>query len=61
MSLRPQSLDNLTSLAEAGGVPLVLLGETTQGSRLVIDGLVDVPLQELDHAWTGGLATVAQA
>ena len=61
VSLRPQSLDNLTSLAEAGGVPLVLLGETTQGSRLVIDGLVDVPLQELDHAWTGGLATVAQA
>ena len=61
VSLRPQSLDNLTSLAEAGGVPLALLGETTQGSRLVIDGLVDVPLQELDHAWTGGLATVAQA
>ena len=61
VSLGPQSLDKLASLAEAVGVPMALLGETTQEPRLVIDGLLDVPLHELDHAWTGGLAAATHA
>ena len=37
-----------------GDVPLTLLG-MSGGDRVVIDGLVDLPISELDQAWRNTL------
>ena len=55
VSLRPERRGDLESLGVEAGAPLVWLGLTTSTQRLIIDGLVDVPLEELDQAWRCGL------
>ena len=45
--------------AEAAGVPATILGRT-EGDRMRIDGLIDLPVEELAGAWYGGLNSALQ-
>ena len=54
VALSPDNLASLEALAEEEGVPFVALGRT-QGDRMMVPGLVDLPVAALDGAWRSGL------
>ena len=54
VSVRPESLDDLRRLATEEDVPLAVLG-SVGGRRFKIEGLVDLPLTDIDRAWRYGL------
>ena len=54
ISIDPAKLRELRSIAEKHAVPLRELGKTG-GNRLVIEGLIDLPLDEVSTAWKTGL------
>ena len=56
VSLSPERLDDLAALAAEWGVPLTLLGTTASDQRFIVNGLLDLPLEELDRAWRSGLS-----
>ncbi|MGH9121105.1 MAG: phosphoribosylformylglycinamidine synthase subunit PurL, partial [Acidimicrobiales bacterium] len=49
LSVLPAELPEVRRLAEAAGIPLAELG-VVEGDRLVVEGLVDLSLEELAHA-----------
>ena len=55
VSLDPHRFSALSVLATEMGVPLIPLGTTTSAQRFVIDGLVDLPLEDIDRAWRNDL------
>ena len=59
VSLRPERLDDLMKLTEELDVPTVSLGTTISEPQFVLDGILDLPLQELDHAWRYSLVASA--
>ena len=54
ISVDSTNLDRLQQLAIDHGVPLQKLG-ITNGKQFVIEGLVDLPLEDLADAWHNGL------
>ena len=54
VSLKPECLDSLERLAEEMDVPLCVLGTAT-GKRFQMEGLIDLPMSRVDHAWRYGL------
>ena len=54
VALSPDNLASLEALAEEEGVPFVALGRT-QGDRMTVPGLLDLPVAALDGAWRSGL------
>ncbi len=54
VALSPDNLASLRALAEEEGVPFVALGRT-QGDRMTVPGLLDLPVATLDEAWRSGL------
>jgi phosphoribosylformylglycinamidine synthase len=52
-------IDAVAARAEATGVALTVLGRAG-GRRLVVDGLVDVGLDDATHAWRNAIAKLAQ-
>ena len=54
VALSPDNLASLEALAAEEGVPFVALGRT-QGDRMTVPGLVDLPVAALDEAWRSGL------
>lgn len=54
VSLDPSQLEELRNLAATHQVPLTELG-IVEGDRFVIEGLIDLPLAEVEKAWHGGL------
>ena len=52
IAFEPSKLAQVQALI--GDVPLTLLG-MSGGDRVVIDGLVDLPISELDQAWRNTL------
>ena len=50
----PEAADELTALAAAASVPAARLG-ATGGDRLVVPGLLDLPLSQLRDAYEGAL------
>ena len=55
VSLRPDYLGELERMALELNVPLVCLGAVRAGPRFIIDGVVDLPTEELAGAWHSGL------
>ena len=55
VSLHPESLAKLEVMAAELAVPMVLLGVTTSGPRFVIEGVLDLPLGDVQGAWRSGL------
>ena len=55
VSLRPEHMDKLTTMAEESSVPMTFLGMTTSDSRFVINDAIDLSINELDSAWRHGL------
>ena len=54
VAVSPGNVPALEALAAEEGVPCVALGRT-QGDRLTVSGLVDLPVAALDGAWRSGL------
>jgi phosphoribosylformylglycinamidine synthase len=54
VSVAPELLPALERLASAEDVPYIILGRVG-GDHLVLPGLLDVPLEEMQDAWGGGL------
>jgi len=54
LSVAPERLEELQHMADELGVPWAMLG-TVGGSRFAIKGVMDLPLEEVDHAWRHGL------
>ena len=54
VAVPPGNVPALEALAEEEGVPCVALGRT-QGDRLTVPGLVDVPVATLADVWRSGL------
>jgi phosphoribosylformylglycinamidine synthase subunit PurL len=54
VSTDPADEDELVQLAVEHQVPAVRIGETG-GPRALIEGLVDIPVRELTHAWEGAI------
>ncbi|MEE8373687.1 MAG: phosphoribosylformylglycinamidine synthase subunit PurL [Dehalococcoidia bacterium] len=54
VSLDPSQLEEIRNLAARHQVPLAELG-IVGGDRFVIEGLIDLPLAEVEKAWHGGL------
>ncbi len=52
VSLPPERLSDLAKLSTELGVPLTSLGMTTSAHRFAIAGHVDLPLEELEHAFS---------
>lgn len=59
ISIDPARLSDLRSIAEKHAVPLKELGKTG-GNRLLIQGLMDLPLDEVSAAWKTGLQKAMQ-
>ena len=55
VTLRPERLDDLLLLAAPLEVPIVSLGTTISARRFGVDGLMDLPLEEIDRAWREAL------
>ena len=55
VSLDPQRYDSLVQLAAERQVPMAALGATTAEQRLVLEGLMDLPVDKLEGEWSGGL------
>jgi phosphoribosylformylglycinamidine synthase len=51
VSVAPEDEERLFELAAEHGVPITSLGET-RGDSLAIDGVLDLPLEQLRSAWT---------
>jgi phosphoribosylformylglycinamidine synthase len=54
VSVDPADEDDLVGLASEHGVPAVRIGETG-GPRALVEGLVDVPVDDLVTAWEGAI------
>ena len=54
VALPPGNVPALEALAAEEGVPFVVLGRT-QGDRLTVSDLLDLPVAALDDAWRSGL------
>ena len=54
VALAPDNAAALEALAAEEDVPVVVLGRT-QGDRVTVPGLVDLPVSALDDAWRSGL------
>ena len=54
LAVAPEAARELTALAEAAGVPAARLG-ATGGGRLVVRGILDLPLRQLRDAYEGAL------
>ena len=54
VSVLPKKVTQLERTARREGVPLRKLGKT-DGERFVIEGLIDLPVQEIEKAWRLGL------
>ena len=52
------NLDDLKGAAAALDVPVAILGVTQPERRFVLEGLVDLPLEEIERAWNGALGAV---
>jgi phosphoribosylformylglycinamidine synthase len=50
----PEAADQLSSLARTANVPTARLG-ATGGDRLIVPGLLDLPLSQLRDAYEGAL------
>ena len=61
VSLDPQHYDSLGRLAAERQVPMAALGATTINQRMVLEGLMDLPVEELEGAWSGGLGVVEKS
>ena len=55
VSVAPENLSTLQTLAQEMDVPCFILGEVG-GDRLSIQGYFDLPLSQLAEAWNNGLA-----
>ena len=55
VSMAPEEIADLSKLAGEMSVPFTILGATTPDGRFRIDGLMDLPLDELEGAWKSGL------
>jgi phosphoribosylformylglycinamidine synthase len=60
VAVEPARRDGVLGRAADAGVPAAVLGRTG-GSRLVIEGALDVPVDVLAAAWRGGLAERLEA
>ena len=56
VSLRPEDIGTLEKLATELDVPVASLGTTIDENRFVLNGLMDLSLDELDTAWKSCLA-----
>jgi phosphoribosylformylglycinamidine synthase len=54
VSAPPEALPHIQAICTEEGVPYVRLGDCSGGS-LVIDGLIDVPVSELEDTWRNAL------
>ncbi|MDF2742058.1 MAG: purL, partial [Actinomycetia bacterium] len=54
VAVAPEASGDLTTLAAEAGVPATRLG-ATGGDRLVVPGLLDLPLSHLRDAYEGAL------
>ena len=54
LSLPPEGLARLQGLAAEMEVPVAVLG-SVEGKGFQVDGVVDLPLWEMDYAWRNGL------
>ena len=59
ISVELEHVSGILASAGAAGVPATILGHT-EGDRMRIAGLVDVPVEELAGAWYGGLDSALQ-
>ena len=59
ISVRPEHMENLISLASEASVPWTVLGHSQSDQRLTISGFIDIPLDQLKHAWQSGLGILA--
>ena len=55
VSLIPERLDDLATLATGFDVPITPLGTVLAAPRFAIDGLIDLPLEVLERAWNSAL------
>jgi phosphoribosylformylglycinamidine synthase len=54
VSVQEKSLDQLTEIAEKEGAPIRIIGRVG-GSRLSIQSMLEIPVEELQSAWREGL------
>lgn len=54
VSIAKEDISVFMSIAERHGAPAVVIGKVG-GERLKIDGLIDIPVDELKAAWSGAL------
>jgi phosphoribosylformylglycinamidine synthase len=57
ISYGPEREAEIAAACKAAGVPFASIG-TVGGDRLVISGLVDVPVARLSDAWRRGLPSL---
>ena len=57
VSVVPGREQEFAALAEEHGVPATVLGVTT-GDALTVEGVFEIPLTELEQAWTGTLPAI---
>ena len=55
ISIAPEDLDEALALAGQHGCPIRVIGEVRDDRRLVVEGALDVSLDELEDAWSNGL------
>ena len=60
LSLPPESFNDLARLATEAGVPLVSLGKIESSRRFIVDGFLDIGLDELAGAWRNTLNNTAR-
>ena len=56
VSLPSERFGDLRKLCEESDVPMVPLGVTTSVRRFILDGFLDLPLEELERAWKSGIS-----
>ncbi len=59
ISVEMEHVSGILASAGAAGVPATILG-CTEGDRMRIAGLIDMPVEELASAWYGGLDSALQ-
>ena len=60
LSLPSESFNDLARLATEAGVPLVSLGKIESSRRFIVDGFLDIGLDELAGAWRNTLNNTAR-
>jgi phosphoribosylformylglycinamidine synthase len=59
VSVKERDLERLKEIADHEGAPIQVLGEVG-GSRLVIQPMVQLPVDEIREIWSGSLASKFQ-